>query len=389
MTEKQLKLRKMGMEASYLAACALHGEAPQLSNEVDLEALYRFCKAHSITSIVAMALEEVWKTNPTGEEIMKKWRQARDKAIRKNILLNAERERILAHLESIGCWYMPLKGILMQFEYPQFGMRQMSDNDILVDPEKSPEIRDFMTANGYECVQFMQGHHDEYNRKPVYNFEIHRSLFKKEEAPELAQYFADIHGRSCRDENKQFGFYLNWSDFYIYMTAHAYNHVQESGIGIRYLMDMYVFHKNHANDLDMGYVEQELRRLNALDFENLSKKLALRLFSDPNQIHTLAEEELELLDAYFSSGAYGTESQLLQKKLDKNVGEGGISRSRYFLRRMFPPVELLGVMYPVVKKHKWLTPFVWVYRLIRTVLIRPGRMLREARSITSGKTDHE
>lgn len=387
MTEKQLKLRQQGLAASYLAACALHGAAPRICETLDLEELYRFCKFHTVNAVVAMALEQVWKENPADDEIMKKWRQARDKAIRKNILLNAERERILAHLESSGCWYMPLKGSLMQFEYPQFGMRQMSDNDILVDPELSAQIRDFMVENGYDCVQFLQGHHDEYNRKPVYNFEIHRALFKKEEAPELAEYFADIHERSEKDENNRFGYHLTWSDFYIYMTGHAYNHFQESGIGIRYLMDMYVFHKNHAQDLDAAYVERELQKLGALEFEQRSKYLAHRLFSAPENISALTDEELGALDVYFSSGAFGTEAQLLQKKLEKNVGEGGSSRTGYFLRRMFPPVELLGVMYPVVKKHKWLTPFVWIYRLFRTVLSRPGRMLREAKSIICAESE--
>ena len=104
MTEKQLNMRKLGMEACYLASCALHGTVARIDENWDLEKLYKFCKFHSITSIVAMALEEVWREHPAAPEIMKKWRQARDKAIRRNVLLNAERERILAHLESIQFW---------------------------------------------------------------------------------------------------------------------------------------------------------------------------------------------------------------------------------------------------------------------------------------------
>ena len=85
MTDKQLKMRELGMEASYLTACALRGIKPE-TEVSDPETLYKFCKFHTITSIATMALEEIWKTAPAGEEIMKKWRQARDKAIRKNIL---------------------------------------------------------------------------------------------------------------------------------------------------------------------------------------------------------------------------------------------------------------------------------------------------------------
>ena len=84
MTDKQLKMRQLGMEASYLAACAIHGKVPE-NPSADMDDLYKFCKFHSITSIVAMVLEEIWKTTPADEAVMKKWRQARDKAIRKKL----------------------------------------------------------------------------------------------------------------------------------------------------------------------------------------------------------------------------------------------------------------------------------------------------------------
>ena len=61
MTEKQLKMRRLGTQASYLAACALHNTVAVVDGEWDLEGLYKFCKFHSVTAIVAMALEEVWK----------------------------------------------------------------------------------------------------------------------------------------------------------------------------------------------------------------------------------------------------------------------------------------------------------------------------------------
>lgn len=387
-SENQLKYRQLGFEASYLAASALHGVVPSLEESVDPDALYRFCNFHSITSIVAMALERVWKTHPADPEMMKTWRQARDKAIRKNILLNAERERILAHLESIGCWYMPLKGSLLQFDYPVFGMRQMSDNDLLCDPEKSAEIRKFMMESGYSCEQFMQGHHDEYNRKPVYNFEIHRSLFKPEEAPLLAEYYKDIHNRSVKDEGTEYGYHLSRSDFYIYITSHALNHFQESGIGIRWLMDVYVFLEKYAGELDRDYVDRELEKLGALEFERWCVRASRILFGAPAREAAVSEEDMPILDAFFASGTHGTEKQLFQKSFEKfSDGDRG-SRFRYFVARMFPSAKMLGVAYPIVKKHRWLVPFVWVYRLVRSVICRPGRVFRETKHLISDKSEN-
>ena len=377
MTEKQLKMRRLGTQASYLAACALHNTVAVVDGEWDLEGLYKFCKFHSVTAIVAMALEEVWKEYPAEPEIMQKWRQARDKAIRKNVLLNAERERILAYMESIGCWYMPLKGSLLQFDYPRFGMRQMSDNDILCDPEKCGALREFMVASGYRCNEFDQGHHDEYSRQPVYNYEFHRALFRKEEAPLLASYYADIHHRSLKDAGNQYGYHLSWSDFYIYLLAHAHNHYQESGIGIRFLMDVAVFREKHGAEIDVSHVEGELAKLGALEFEHCCRTLADLLFSTPRIIGEVSDEQMAALDVFFSSGAFGTVDQLLQKSYEKHKTQQNGSRFTYLLRRAFPPRELLGVMYPAVRKNGWLVPFVWVYRLIRSLLCSPRRVLME------------
>lgn len=377
--EKQLKYRRLGFQSVYLAACALHGRTPRGNWGEDLDSLYRFCKFHSITSIVTMALEEVWRTEPAGETVMKQWRQDRDKAIRKNILLNAERERILGWMESTGCWYMPLKGSLLQFDYPKFGMRQMGDNDILCDSGKSEEIYRFMLENGYSCELHNQGNHDEFIRQPVYNFEIHRTLFKPETAPEFAAYYADIHERSLKDEHNRFGYHLSSENFYIYLTAHAYRHFVVSGIGIRNLMDVYVFLSKHEARLDWEYIQRELTKLGAWDFECWCRRMSKVLFEEPELNPEILLEDLAVLDAFFASGTFGTEEQLLKKAMEANAGEKG-GKAGYFLQRLFPSPKMLGIMYPIVKGRPWLVPFVWVYRLVKSLFKRPGRVLRELKS---------
>ena len=311
--ENLIRCRTLGFRAVYLAACALRNQCPQGNWQADLEELYRFCKFHSITSIAAMALEEAWKIAPAEESAMKQWRQTRDKAIRKNILLNAERERILNWMESIGCWYMPLKGSLLQFDYPQFGMRQMGDNDILCDPVKAEEIYRFMLESGYRCEVHNQGNHDQFIRQPVYNFEIHRALFKPETAPEFAAYYADIHERSRKDPNNDYGYHMSPDDFYIYVTAHAYRHYVVSGIGIRNLMDVYVYLEKHGDGLDWDYIQRELTGLGAWDFECWCRRMSKALFGEPNLAPEVSDADLAVLDAFFASGTFGTEEQLLRK----------------------------------------------------------------------------
>lgn len=378
--------RKTGMTAVYLAGCALNDRCPELDVAVDLDDLFAFCKFHSITAIVAMALERYWKeVAPAEPEQMKQWKQAKDMAIRKNILLNAERDRILKFLESIDCWYMPLKGSLLQFDYPKFGMRQMSDNDILVDPAKQEQIHDFMCENQYTAAFYKKANHDEYMKKPVYYFEMHMNLFEKATDPVLAGYYEDVKRLLRKDPGNKFGFHLSDNDFYVYLIAHAYKHVTVSGIGLRHLLDVYVYLNKHGNSLDREYLRRELEQFGAYEFTSQCEELAQILFREPQKNVTLREDNEDLLDAFLQSGTYGTKKQLMEKSLANLGGDGKsggvLLKLRYLFRRIFPPVELLAVMHPEIKVHKWKIPFVYAARLWKALTNKPKSVIRELKAL--------
>lgn len=383
--------RKTGMTAVYLAGCALNDCCPELDASVNLDELFAFCKFHSITSMVAMALERYWKEVSPGEpEQMKQWKQAKDMAIRKNILLNAERDRILKHLESIGCWYLPLKGSLLQFDYPKFGMRQMSDNDILVDPSKQEQIHEFMCGSGYTDAFYKKANHDEYMKKPVYYFEMHMSLFEKATDPVLAGYYSDMSRLLRKDTGNEFGYHLNDNDFYIYLIAHAYKHVSVSGIGLRHLLDVYVYLNKHGGGLDRAYLRRELEQFGAYEFTCQCEALAELLLREPVNNVLLDEGDQELLDAFIQSGTYGTKKQLVEKSLAHLGGgtSGGIwLKLRYLFRRIFPPVELLAVMNPEIREKKWKIPLVYAARLWKAAFKKPMSVIRELKALDGRNTD--
>ena len=378
--EKKQNMWQLGMEACYFVACALADRVPQVDEDLDLEKLYRFCKFHSITSIVAMALEAHWQTAPADPEVMTKWRQARDKAIRKNILLNAERERILNHLESIGCWYMPLKGSLLQYEYPKFGMRQMNDNDILYNEAKTAEVHDFMLKNGYETVTYLKGNHDEYVKKPVYNMEMHRSLFMGAVNPEMAAYYRNVENRMRKDEGNQFGYHFSREDFYIFLVAHAYKHYLHGGIGIRNLVDVFVYTEKYRDCLDWAYLEKEIRSFGAWEFDEECRRLSRKLLSTEDRNYNLMEADIRALEIYFSSGAFGTSDRVVANKLESVAdSNNGRSKLQYLLSRMFPSVEYLAENAPILRTKPWLAPFFYVKRCFSVLFERRKFIVEELR----------
>ena len=126
-----------------------------------------------------------------------------------------------------------------------YGMREMTDNDILCDPEKMDDIKLIMEELGYECASFGECNHDIYSKPPCLEFEMHRSLFLRTEMPLCADYFDDVKNKLIAAGKYEYRF--TDEDFYIYILAHEYKHFSHRGTGMRSLMDVYVFLNAHPN----------------------------------------------------------------------------------------------------------------------------------------------
>ena len=114
-------VRSCEKQIIYLIACALHDTAPDESvvAGIDLEALFRLANAHSLTAVTCMGLEKGRALDSAPKDIAQKWKEAKAKAIRKNMLLDADRRKILDEMERAGIWYLPLKGCVFKGLVPQ------------------------------------------------------------------------------------------------------------------------------------------------------------------------------------------------------------------------------------------------------------------------------
>lgn len=348
------------MDVAYLAACAVNGEAPDVQRVagMDLNALYQAAERHLLTGITAMTLERAGVQDAA-------FTQAKGKAIRKVVIFDVERANILARLEEAGIWYAPLKGCVLKDLYPQIGMRQMADNDILYDASRTQEVRSIMEALGFSTDSaFGRGVHDHYLKPPVCNFEMHRSLFGAGHNECLIEYYQDVKNRLIPNEGSRCGYHFSDEDFYVYSIAHEYKHYSGGGTGLRSLLDTYVYLKKKSDAMDWRYIAKELEKLNLEDFEERNRSLALRLFSGG----ALTEQEQDMLDYVISSGTYGT----LQNRVKNNIAAygGGWAKLRYMRDRFLVPItrsnkryDTYAAAYPFFYRHKLLLPLLPLYRL--------------------------
>lgn len=189
------------------------------TNEENIKELFRMSAKHFIDALVGTTLKRA------GVVLPKYWEERMVKAVRKVILFDAERKKLCAWMDREHIWYLPLKGIVLKEYYPSVGMRQMSDNDILFDADAWERVEKHMISEGYEAEAVGKGNHDVYQKPPVYNFELHRSLYGKGHDESWVEYYSDIKNRLLSDKPEgSCGYHMSDEDFYIYIISHAYKH---------------------------------------------------------------------------------------------------------------------------------------------------------------------
>ena len=394
MTMENMTMKRLYYDAIYLMACGVNRRAPSpecLRRYEDPEEalqLYRFCRSHFLEALVGTTLQKGGVTLP------EEWKQAVAKTVRRELLFDAEREKILKYLDTQGIWYLPLKGIVLKQYYPATGMRQMSDNDILIDSTCAGQVMEYMVAQGYEA-SVGHGNHDVYEKPPVYNFEMHRSLYGAVHDPRWQEYYRDIRSKLCKVKGTACGYRMRDEDFYVYIVCHAYKHYRESGTGIRSLLDFYVYLSQKENAMDFVYIERECAKLGIAEFEKGNRILCRKVFAPSVAEHyensseetfvrslSLSEEEQEMLYYYLTSGTYGTLERKVENRMAEYRGrDGSPSKALYYWRRIFPEPERYLYICPLAYRHRWLLPAAWVYRLVRMIVVgeRRRKILRELR----------
>lgn len=334
----------------YLVSSAINNTtpSPERIKSIDLDKLLIAASFQKMAPLVAFELE---KLGIKDSRFIYEWHRAAYTIH----LQDEERSNVLRDLEEAGIWYMPLKGAIIKDLYPAYGLRPMSDNDILIDQEKADDVKRIMEKRSFWTIHFGYGHQDDYLKPPFLHFEMHRVLFDSS-LTMLHEYYKDLKHKLIKDEDNGYGYHFNEEDFYIYMIAHLYKHYYWEGAGLRALLDIYVYLNQKQRPLNWHYLEIELRRAGIDSFEKKIRKLALTVFSE-GVTDNLSKREKTMLDTIISFGDYGQGKE--------NQFTGIIPICKYMARRLFVPMDVVKVSYPMAYKHKILLPFLPVFRIIK------------------------
>ena len=343
----------------HLIICSLGNAEPREDEGVDFRALFELAKKQEIYCVINDKLQSL---SSVPKDVKTLFRNQTLSELNRMIAIGAERNIILSKLSESKIKFMPLKGLIFKNYYPKESMRQMSDNDILIDESKRSEaarIMEELSYNAYDTTQ----NSDDFHKKPYYTFELHRSLFDPES--EFSPRFDTVWENALQDENNEYMFHMAKNDVYVYSICHMYKHYIKCCCGLRFLLDNYLFLKAENENLNWEYIYSELEKYGLSEYEKQTRELSFKLFEEGE----LTEEEMKLLRNYSEFGLFGDEEGKIIQKYDAaalGTSKEG-TKIKYIYRRLFPGKRDMLYNYPILEKKPYLLPLMIIHRFFKGI----------------------
>lgn len=323
-----------------------------------LPALLKISIKHDVAHLLVLGLK---KNNLISKDDM--WlEQYISKAVFRYEQLNYENERICMAFEKAQIPFIPLKGSIIRKYYPESWMRTSCDVDVLVHEEDAEKAVDVLVKE-YGYTFRKKTPHDMSLYTPNHShIELHYDLVEDGVANNSSNILRTVWETVIN--RKGFSFLYDMTDemYYFYHIAHAAKHFEHGGCGIRSLMDIWIL--DNLQEKDINKRNKLLEKGNLLKFAESSRLLSKVWFD--NAEHTDVTKQME--DYILRGGVYGNNENAVAVQQQKKGG-----RIKYALSKIFLPYDRLKYYYPILQKHRWLTPFIEVRRWVKIIFSGQAR----------------
>lgn len=338
-----------------LIGVAVCGKAPtealkQACTPEALEAAYSIGTAHDLAHLVGQG---AGKLQLADSEPMQKSKKAAMYALFRHTRQEFACQSACMILEQGKIPFIPLKGSVLRQWYPEGWMRTSCDVDILVRERELTQARSLLEAKNWRYIK--SSSHDISLLSPEgVHLELHHTTLEDCISEAGAAIMAEIWQDAKPVAGREYQMVISDGLFYYYHMAHMAKHFLAGGCGIRSFLDIWIL--NHRIDFDPVPRTALLERGGLTAFAKAAEKLSEIWFSDQPM-----DEMSQCFQAFvLNGGTYGT----LGNQVSLQQAKKG-SRFRFLWERIFLPYSFLKYSYPVLQKHKWLTPVFWVVRWFR------------------------
>ncbi len=327
-----------------------------------LQALYRFSKKHDLAHLICDALEKNGLLDGNSE-VGKRFIKERNLAFFRLERLRHEYESAFKLFNQIGVNYLPLKGTVLRDLYREPWMRTSVDIDVLIHKEDLDKITTNLEQR-LEYVKLSQGAYDAVMVSPSgVHLELHFNLITEQANSQASTILSDVWKHTEAD-----GFCHKMNDEYLYYyhLAHMARHFVDGGCGVRPFIDLWLL--NSCDESVKEKRDQLLEKGGLIKFAKACEKLASVWFDDKPML-----DELSLFESFIlNGGVFGNKANQVALHQSKSGG-----RFRYAMGRIFMPLAQMQYRYPVLKKHKWLYPFMVVRRLFAVIFKRDVKRIKK------------
>ena len=353
-----------------LVKSSLDGTVPKISEGLDLEVVYDFSQKMQMTPLLYYGIEKI----PGAFDTMagKKFFKSLISYSYICQLQNDEIKKVLSGFDAQGIDYLPLKGVSLRGLYPHMEMRLMSDADILIKPKQYKKIKSVMLENGYKKA--VESDHEYVWEKKNIHIELHKRLVPSYQKDYNA-YFGDGWRFAHLDKNGGSAYSMTKEDELIYVFSHYAKHYRDAGVGIKHVLDIFVYLKTYKN-LDVEYIEKELEKLQLLEFWKNTIKLLDVWFNNAecDEVSAFMTHKIFSGAAYGTSEAFATSRGVMMSKTTKNV------KQKSFLTSVFPSYSNMKQAHKYLKPLPFLLPFSWVIRWV-AIILNPKRIKRKKKNL--------
>jgi len=313
--------------------------------------LYALSKSHDMAHIVAQGLSDLGLLGE--DEVSQKFQKQQMLAIYRYQKLNYELEQICQTLEDARIPFIPLKGSVIRQYYPEPWMRTSCDIDVLVHEEDLDRAVALFEEKGYKSEPKTSHDVSLYSAGGIH-IELHYETVEKGRAVDANAILSNIWENAVSQTTGSVHMMLTDEMFYFYHIAHMAKHLENGGCGIRPFLDLWIL--EHPAEHDDAKRKALLEQGGLLTFANVAHGLSDAWFSGTK--HTEMTEQLQAYILF--GGVYGTLDNRVAVRQNKRGG-----KIRYIISRIFMPYDSLKLLYPILNKHKWLTPIMEIRRWFR------------------------
>ncbi len=285
--------------------------------------------------------------------------------------LNYEYEKLCNALKAAEIDFMPLKGAVMRKFYREPWMRTSCDIDILVREGDLEKATAYLMENlGYTYEK--KGRHDiSLFSKNRLHVELHYTLISEDVAKDARKILKNVWDIAVKTE----GHRCEMPDemFYFYHIAHMAKHLEQGGCGIRPFIDLWIL--DNMVGVDCTKRESLLKQGDLLLFAKTARNLCRVWFE--NEKHSEITSNLE--QYILRGGVYGVFENRVAIQQQKQGG-----RLKYALSKIFIPYDVIKLHYPVLQKHRWLTPAMEVRRWFKLVFC--GHLKRTVKELEANSS---